>query len=99
MAPKGPYDNGPCVQALTLLSKGFKPDEIKADIGLLKSTIYNLQKKALSHGYDPFKDWKILIAYIEDVPKVGRPKKCTPEVEEAVIKTISKNLTTRELST
>ena len=36
---------------------------------------------------------------MEDAPKVSRPKKCTPEVEEAVIKTISKNLTTRELST
>ncbi|OCL00005.1 uncharacterized protein K441DRAFT_435756, partial [Cenococcum geophilum 1.58] len=37
--------------------------------------------------------------YIEDAPKVGRPKKCTLEVEEAVIKIILKNLTTRELST
>jgi len=87
------------VQALTLLSKGFKPNKIKADTGLLKSTIYNLQKKALSRGYDPSKDQKILIAYMEDAPKVGRPKKCTPEVEEAVIKIISKNSTTRELST
>jgi len=99
MAPKGPHNNGPCVQALTLLSKGFKPDEIKADTGLSKSTIYDLQKKALSRGYDPSKDRKILIAYVEDAPKVGRPKKCTLEVEEAVIKTISKNSTTRELST
>ena len=99
MAPKGPYDNEPRVQALTLLSKGFKPDEIKADTGLLKSTIYNLQKRALSRGYNPSKDWKILIAYIEDAPKVSRPKKCTLEVEEAVIKTISKNLTIWELST
>ena len=99
IAPKGPHNNGPRVQALTLLSKGFKPDEIKADTGLSKSTIYDLQKRALSHGYDPSKDQKILIAYMEDAPKVGRPKKCTPEVEEAVIKTISKNSTTRELST
>jgi transposase len=76
MAPKGPHDNGPRVQALTLLSKGFKPDEIKADTGLSKSTIYDLQKRALSRGYDPSKDRKILIAYVEDTPKVGRPKKC-----------------------
>ena len=55
-APKGPYDNGPRVQALTLLSKGFKPDEIKADTSLSKSTIYELQKRALSRGYDPSKD-------------------------------------------
>jgi hypothetical protein len=56
MAPKGPHNNGPRVQALTLLSKGFEPDEIKADTGLLKSIIYNLQKRALSRGYDPSKD-------------------------------------------
>ena len=36
---------------------------------------------------------------MEDAPKVSRPMKCTLEVEEAVIKTILKNLTTRELST
>ena len=87
------------MQALTLLSKGFKPDEIKADTSLSKSAIYDLRKRALSHGYGPSKDRKILITYVEDVPKVGKPKKCTPEVEEAVIKTISKNSTTRELST
>jgi len=99
MAPKGPHNNGPRVQALTLHSKGFKPDEIKADTSLSKSTIYDLQKRALSRGYDPSKDRKILIAYVEDAPKVSRPKKCTLEVEEVVIETISKNLTTRELST
>jgi transposase len=99
MAPKGPHDNGPRIQALTLLGKGFKLDEIKMDTGLSKSAIYELQKKATSRGYDPSKDRKILVAYVEDAPKVGRPKKCTPEVEEAVIKTISKNSTTRELST
>ena len=55
MAPKGLYNNRPRVQALTLLGKGFKPDEIKADTGLSKSTIYGLQK-AFSRGYDPSKD-------------------------------------------
>ena len=93
MAPKGPYDNGPRVQALTLLSKGFKPDEIKADTSLSKNTIYELQKRALSRGYDPSKDWKILITYVEDALKVSRPKKCTLEIEEVVIKIILKNLT------
>jgi len=81
------------VQALTLLSKGFKPNKIKADTGLSKSTIYDLQKRALSRGYDPSKGQKILIAYMENAPKVSRPKKYTPEVEEAVIKIILKNLT------
>jgi hypothetical protein len=93
MAPKGPHDNGPRIQALTLLGKGIKLDEIITDTSLSRSAIYGLQKKAISCGYDPSKDRKILIAYVEDAPKVGRPKKCTPELEEVVIKTISKNST------
>jgi transposase len=40
-----------------------------------------------------------LLTYVEDAPRSGRPKKIIPEVEEEVIKTISKNSTTRELST
>ena len=36
---------------------------------------------------------------MEDIPKVGRPKKYTLEVEEVVIKIILKNSTIRELST
>jgi hypothetical protein len=99
MALKGPHDNRPYIQALTLLSKGIKLNKIKTDTSLSKSVIYRLQKKAISCGYDPSKDQKILVTYVEDAPKVSRPKKCTLELEEVVIKTISKNSTTRELST
>ncbi len=42
---------------------------------------------------------KILLAYVEDVLRPSRPKKCMPEVEEEVIKAISKNSTIRQLST
>ncbi len=52
----------------------------------------------MDQGYDPEKNKKILLAYVEDAPRISRPKKCTTEVEE-VIKVISKNSTTRELST
>jgi transposase len=41
----------------------------------------------------------IIIAYVKDVPRFNRPKKVTIEVEEQVIKAISKNSTTRQLST
>jgi transposase len=39
------------------------------------------------------------MAYVEDAPRAGRPKKVTIKVEEKVIKAITKNLTTRLLST
>jgi hypothetical protein len=36
--------------------------------------------------------------YVEDAPKSGAPVKATLAVEDAIIATISKNLSTRELS-
>jgi hypothetical protein len=39
------------------------------------------------------------LSYVEDAARIGRPKKCTPEVEKAVLDVISQNLTTQELST
>jgi hypothetical protein len=62
--------------------------------GYNKSTNLRIQKKAKQQGYDLQKDPKILLAYVEDVPQAGRPKKTTPELKEEVIKTILKNLTT-----
>ena len=99
MAPLRPTDNGTRVQALTLLQKKTPILEIMADTGYSKGAIYEILKKAKQRGYDPEKDKKVLIAYVEDAPRSGRPKKCTPEVEEEVIKIISKNSTTRQLST
>lgn len=99
MAPTRPHDDGTRVQALALLSVKTPMAEIIKKTGYTESTIYKIRKKAKSRGYDPSKDEKILLAYVTDAPKTGRPKKCTLEVEEAVIKAISKNSTTRQLST
>ena len=39
------------------------------------------------------------LCYVNDTPRSDRPKKCISEIEEQVIKAISKNSTTREWST
>ena len=98
MAPTTSYDNGTRIQALTMLQLGHPVSEIVLKTGYHKSTILRIQQKAISRGYDPEKDSKILLAYVEDAPRVGRPKKITSETEEAIIKAISKNSTTRQLS-
>jgi transposase len=98
IAPKASYDDGLRVQALCILQIGAKGPEITAKTHFDKSTISRIKKKAISHGYDPTKDTRIFLRYIEDAPRVGRPKKATPELEEKVIQTISKNSTSRELS-
>jgi hypothetical protein len=99
MAPRHPNDPGTRVQALTMLQLGRNAKEIAITTGLDRTTIGRIEKRARARGYTPETDPKILIAYVEDAPRAGRPKKVTLEVEEAVIKAISKNSTTRLLST
>lgn len=60
---------------------------------------YRILKTAKERGYNPDKSKTLYLRYVEDAPRSGRPKKITPEVEEEVIKAISKNSKTRELST
>jgi transposase len=81
------------------LQKGVSIEEIIKDTSYARSSIYAIQKTAKARGYDPSKDTRILLSYVEDAPRTGRPKKCTSDVEEQVIKAISQNSTTRELST
>jgi len=66
--------------------------EIIEKMGYTESMIYKIRKKAKLYGYNSFKDKKILLVYVINVPKIGRSKKCTLEVKKAIIKAISKNL-------
>jgi transposase len=96
---EGKNDAAIRAQVLTLLQKGVSIDEIIKDTNYARRSIYNILKKAKDRGYDPLKDTRIFLSYVEDAPRSGRLKKCTPEIEEKVINIISPNSTTRELST
>ena len=98
MAPMT-HDVGTRLQALTMLETDHKIPEIITATNLSERSIYRLRKVAKERGYNPDVSKKLLLAYVEDAPRIGRPKKATKEVEEMVIRTISKNSTTRELST
>ncbi len=97
MPPKN--DPGVRIQALCMLENGIPMDKITHDTGYHRRTVFKIQQKARARGFDSSKDSRILLAYVEDAPRSGRPKKTTPEVEEEVIKAISKNSTSRQLST
>ena len=43
--------------------------------------IYELLKQAKAREYNPKKDSRILLAYVEDALWIGRPKKLTEAVE------------------
>ena len=97
MGPRQPNDAGTRVQALTMLQLEQPLKEIVSKTGLDRTTIRRIEKRARARGYTPETNPKILLAYIEDAPRSGRPTKITPEVEEKVIEAISKNSTTRLL--
>jgi transposase len=96
---EGKGDIATRAQILTLLQKGIPISEITQDTSFARRTIYDILRRAKERRYDPSKDHRILVSYVEDGQRSGRPKKCTPEIEEEVIKIISQNSTTRELST
>lgn len=56
--------------------------------------IGRIEKRAKERGYTPKMNPIIIIVYIKDAPRSGRPKKVIAEVEEKVIEAILKNLTT-----
>jgi transposase len=91
-------DIGARVQALTLFEVKCPIPEITAISGVSKTSIYRIKQTALERGYNPEVCRTILASFVEDAPKSGRPCKATPDVEDLIIQTISKNSTTREYS-
>jgi transposase len=96
MAPRVQHDLGTRIQALTLLEAATGVPRITQLTGISKSAIYRLRSTAILRGYDPTQSTKLLLAYVEDVPRSGRPKKATEEVVNLVITTLSQNSSTRQ---
>ena len=59
-------------------------------------TISRLQKQARDRGYDPNTSKKLLLSYVTDAPRSGRPKVITPEVESAILAAVRKDRYGRE---
>src|SRR5262249_41826598 len=86
------------VQALTLLSEGYKTAVVAQKTGIPARTYNNIRKKAKERGFDPIKDTRILKHYVEDGFKPGRPKEVTKEQEEELLALIRKDRAGREKS-
>ena len=50
------------------------PKDVANLVGVSQQSISRLRKKARERGYDPNIDRKILLKYVEDGPRTGRPK-------------------------
>jgi hypothetical protein len=85
MAPRPHIDVGIRIQCLVLLEYGVPIDMVSFITKVHKASIYRFRRIAIARGYDPEKSKQILLSYLEDAPKSGRPTVCTPEVVEKVI--------------
>lgn len=90
------YDDGLRLQALALVEYGIAPKIVEGITGIHKSTISRLKKKARERGYDPQVLKKLLLDYVTDAPRSGRPSTITIEVETEVVEHVTQNRNTRE---
>ena len=72
--------------------------EITVVTGYNKSTIGRIEKRAKACGYIPETNLCIILAYINNTPRAGRPKKVTQVIEDSIVSTITKNSITRSLT-
>jgi transposase len=91
-------DVGVRIQALVCFQLGWTPTQIEETLGVSKSALYRYRRTAINRGYDPQACPKILLEYLTDAPRSGRPTKVIPAIEDSIIIAISKNSTTRTLT-
>ena len=97
MALTKAYDAVTYIQALIIFQLKHPVKEIVEKISLNKLIIGRIKKRTKEQGYTPEMNPTIIIAYVEDTPQSGRPKKVMAEVEEKIIEAILKNLTIYQL--
>ena len=90
------HDDGTRLQALALAEAGIAVKIITAMTDISRWTISRLQKQARDRGYDPNTSKKLLLSYVTDAPRSGRPKAVTPEVESAIPAAVRKDRYGRE---
>jgi hypothetical protein len=93
----GYYNPGTRLQALSLLEFGVLIYYIVNIIGIRESIIYRIRKRAIKRGYNPDVCKKILLYYVEDAPKTGRPD-TPPHIKRLIIDIMKQNSTTRAWS-
>ena len=78
--PDRVIDDGVKIQALTLISTGIKVPQVKSLVNISESQLYRLKKKAIERGWGGLQTSPILLSYVLDAPRSGRPTVCTPKV-------------------
>jgi len=92
-------DVGIRIQCLVLLEHGIHIDIVAKITNVTKSSIYQYCQVAIAQGYDPTKSRQILLSYLEDAPKSGRPTVCTAEMVQKAIASVTGSAEGRQNNT
>jgi hypothetical protein len=92
MAPRPHIDVGIHIQCLVLLEYGVPIDMVSFITKVHKASIYRFRRIAIERGYNPEKSKQILLSYLVDAPKSGRPTVCTQEVVDKVVANVCKSI-------
>ena len=96
--PKNYHDPGTRLQALTLYEAGLPFHQILALTRIGQRTVQSLKQRAVARGYDPSICKDLLLSYVEDAPRSGRPP-IAESVKSMIIRVVTQNSTTRQYST
>jgi transposase len=92
------YDICARTQALSLLAFGLPTSAVEDVVGIPARTLRNILEKAKKRGFDPTKDQKILLHYVEDGERTGRPREIDDDRKEALIKAVQSDRSNRSKS-
>ena len=90
------HDDETRLQALALAEADIATKIVTAITEISRFTISRLQKQARNREYDLSNSKKLLLSYVSNVPRSGRPSVITPELESAILASIRKNRYSRE---
>ena len=83
------HDLGERVQALTLLTYGLPASLVAKHTTLSVSEINRIRTRAKNRGFNPMVSPIILLEYVIDAPRSGRPRKATAEKGDATIPAVT----------
>ena len=92
------YDICARTQALTLLAFSMPTRVIEDAIGIPQRTLRNILAKAKERGFEPDKDQKILLHYVEDGVKSGRPREINEDKKMELIEAVQSDRNNRQKS-
>jgi hypothetical protein len=63
------------IQVLSLAAFGVEPKAIAAGLDIPLRSVQDIIQRAKARGFDPAKDPRVKMEYVEDAERSGRPKK------------------------